>query len=116
MSPRREVQRPTEAQVAAADPAVSAWVGANAGSGKTRVLTQRVARLLLGGVEPERILCLTYTRAAAAEMQNRLYETLGGWAMAPDGRLGAELAAISGQEAPITQAGRLARARRLFAR
>jgi ATP-dependent helicase/nuclease subunit A len=116
MSPRREVQRPTGAQIAAADPAVSAWVGANAGSGKTRVLTQRVARLLLTEVDPQRILCLTYTKAAAAEMQNRLFAMLGGWAMAEDGWLGRELAAIAGVEEPIADAEALARARQLFAR
>jgi len=116
MSPRRPVQRPTRSQIAAADPAVSAWVGANAGSGKTRVLTQRVARLLLTEVNPQRILCLTYTKAAAAEMQNRLFEMLGGWAMAEDGRLGDELAAIAGEQAPVTDAESLACARRLFAR
>ncbi len=110
------VDRPTPAQIAAADPAVSAWVGANAGSGKTRVLTQRVARLLLAGSEPERILCLTYTKAAAAEMQNRLFDMLGGWAMAADERLGDELAAIEGKTAPVTDPETLARARRLFAR
>ncbi len=110
------IDRPTPEQIAAADPRVSAWVGANAGSGKTRVLTQRVARLLLAGAEPERILCLTYTRAAAAEMQNRLFAMLGGWAMAPDDRLGAELAAIAGTTEPVADPGVLARARRLFAR
>ena len=68
-------------QIAAADPAANTWLVANAGSGKTRVLTDRVARLLLGGAEPLSILCLTYTKAAAAEMQNRLFKTLGGWAM-----------------------------------
>jgi ATP-dependent helicase/nuclease subunit A len=104
------------AQIAAADPAVSAWVGANAGSGKTHVLTQRVARLLLTEVNPQRILCLTYTKAAAAEMQNRLFGMLGGWAMAPDGWLGEELAAIAGEDQPISDAESLARARRLFAR
>jgi len=116
MSAAREIQRPTLAQITAANPATSAWVGANAGSGKTRVLTQRVARLLLAEVDPQRILCLTYTKAAAAEMQNRLFDMLGGWAMAPDDWLGAELAAISGQDAQITDTGHLARARRLFAR
>ncbi|MDT8345537.1 MAG: double-strand break repair helicase AddA, partial [Thermohalobaculum sp.] len=107
--------RPTGPQIEAADPAVSAWVGANAGSGKTRVLTQRVARLLLAGARPERILCLTYTRAAAAEMQTRLFRMLGGWAMAPDGELGADLAALDGSPAPIADPARLARARTLFA-
>ena len=71
----------SERQVQAADPAASTWLSANAGSGKTRVLTDRVARLLLNGVEPQRILCLTYTKAAASEMQNRLFRRLGGWAM-----------------------------------
>jgi ATP-dependent helicase/nuclease subunit A len=116
MTEPREIHRPTAAQIAAADPTDSAWVGANAGSGKTRVLTQRVARLLLEGAEPQRILCLTYTKAAAAEMQNRLFETLGEWAMASDGWLGAELAAIAGADAPVADGRRLARARRLFAR
>ena len=116
MTPGPDIQRPTGAQIAAADPAVSAWVGANAGSGKTRVLTQCVARLLLEDVMPERILCLTYTKAAAAEMQTRLFGMLGGWAMAPDDWLGAELAAIAGREAPIADGEALARARRLFAR
>jgi ATP-dependent helicase/nuclease subunit A len=74
----------TLAQVRAADPAASTWVSANAGTGKTRVLTDRVARLLLRGTEPQKILCLTYTKAAAAEMQNRLFGRLGDWAMMPD--------------------------------
>jgi len=69
----------TRAQVAAAAPDVSTWLSANAGSGKTRVLTDRVARLLLDEVPPERILCLTYTKAAAMEMQNRLFGRLGKW-------------------------------------
>ncbi len=77
----------SERQVQAADPAASTWLSANAGSGKTRVLTDRVARLLLDGVEPQRILCLTYTKAAASEMQNRLFRRLGEWAMLPDDRL-----------------------------
>jgi len=65
----------SQRQVDAADPTTSTWLSANAGSGKTRVLTDRVARLLLEGVSPQNILCLTYTKAAAAEMQN---ETPGG--------------------------------------
>ena len=67
----------TERQVRAADPASSTWLSANAGSGKTRVLTDRVARLLLDGTDPQNILCLTYTKAAASEMQNRLFRRLG---------------------------------------
>ena len=74
-------------QIAAADPARNTWLSANAGSGKTRVLTDRVARLLLGGVEPQHILCLTYTKAAAAVMQNRVFARLSEWAMLPDADL-----------------------------
>ena len=73
----------TLAQVRAAQPDLSTWVRANAGSGKTRVLIDRVARLLLHGTIPQKILCLTYTKAAASEMQNRLFERLGEWAMMP---------------------------------
>ena len=74
----------TRAQNAASAPSNSIWLSANAGSGKTRVLTDRVARLLLNGADPQNILCLTYTKAAASEMQNRLFKTLGAWAMLPD--------------------------------
>ena len=72
-------------------PDASTWLSANAGSGKTRVLTDRVARLLLDGVEPQHILCLTYTKAAASEMQNRLFRRLGAWAMLPDAALTRQL-------------------------
>ncbi|MEM7522404.1 MAG: UvrD-helicase domain-containing protein, partial [Pseudomonadota bacterium] len=102
------------AQRRAADPTGSAWVAANAGSGKTRVLTERVARLLLDGARPEKILCLTYTKAAAAEMQNRLFAMLGGWAMAEDAEIGAALASLTGGAAPAGEDA-LDRARRLFA-
>ena len=64
-------------QAKAADPHASVWVSANAGSGKTHVLINRVIRLLLSGTPPERILCLTFTKAAAAEMAARLYTRLG---------------------------------------
>ena len=91
----------TRNQIGAADPRRSTWLTANAGSGKTRVLTDRVARLLLAGTRPERILCLTYTRAAATEMQNRLLERPGRWAMLPDEALLAELAQMGvGAAAP----------------
>jgi ATP-dependent helicase/nuclease subunit A len=101
-------------QIRAADPASSTWLTANAGSGKTKVLTDRVARLLLAGTDPQHILCLTYTKAAASEMQNRLFGTLGRWALMEDGALRAELARL-GEEAPGGPE-RLAEARRLFAR
>ncbi|MDO5643850.1 MAG: UvrD-helicase domain-containing protein, partial [Paracoccus sp. (in: a-proteobacteria)] len=97
-------------QIAAADPARSTWLTANAGSGKTRVLTDRVARLLLEGTRPERVLCLTYTKAAATEMQNRLLRRLGEWAMLPDAGLRAAL-----HELGVGGAPDLASARRLFA-
>ena len=101
----------TLAQNRAASPRESTWLSANAGSGKTKVLTDRVARLLLRGVEPQRILCLTYTKAAASEMQNRLFRLLGEWAMLPEPKLRAALAMIDAEPA-----GGLAEARRLFAR
>ena len=71
-------------QRTAADPTLSAFVTANAGSGKTKTLLDRVARLLLAGAEPETILCVTYTKAAAAEMQRRLFDLLGGWSVAEE--------------------------------
>lgn len=103
----------TRAQVSAADPAKSVWLAANAGSGKTRVLTDRVARLLLAGTEPQKILCLTYTKAAASEMQNRLFARLGKWAMQDEASLRAELAELGIDGAIGTDV--LIRARRLFA-
>jgi ATP-dependent helicase/nuclease subunit A len=109
-----EVNEASRNQIAAADPAANTWLVANAGSGKTRVLTDRVARLLLGGAEPLSILCLTYTKAAAAEMQNRLFKTLGSWAMAPEAELRASLASL-GEDADVSP-DRLARARQLFAK
>lgn len=102
------------AQIAAARPDVSTWLSANAGSGKTRVLTDRVARLLLNGVQPQHILCLTYTKAAATEMQNRLFKRLGVWAMKPDAPLRHDLAELG--EGDNLTPERLALARQLFAR
>ena len=104
----------TQRQNTAADPRASTWLSANAGSGKTRVLTNRVARLLLAGVEPQNILCLTYTKAAAAEMQNRLFKRLGAWAMLPDAKLRDALAELDEDAVGIENAD-LAAARRLFA-
>ena len=104
----------SEAQVRAADPGQSTWLSANAGSGKTRVLIDRVARLLLGGTEPQKILCLTYTKAAASEMQNRLFQRLGSWAMLPEPDLRTALHEL-GVESRV-DAHTLARARQLFAR
>ncbi|MFN3824970.1 MAG: double-strand break repair helicase AddA [Pseudorhodobacter sp.] len=104
----------TRRQITAADPAASTWLSANAGSGKTRVLTDRVARMLLSGVDPGQILCLTYTKAAASEMQNRLFARLGEWAMKEDAALRAALSDLGVTDALSGDA--LVRARRLFAR
>ncbi|MEW5684773.1 MAG: double-strand break repair helicase AddA [Pseudomonadota bacterium] len=98
-------------QKLAADPGLSAFVTANAGSGKTKTLIDRVARLLLAGAEPETILCVTYTKAAAAEMQRRLFQVLGEWSVLPDAALAGKLAAL--QDRPFHD---LSRARSLFAR
>ena len=104
----------TRRQIEAANPRASTWLAANAGSGKTRVLTDRVARLLLAGTPPQNVLCLTYTKAAAAEMQNRLFRRLGDWAMLDDVDLRAALTALGA--GPRLDAETLASARRLFAR
>ena len=87
----------TMAQIKAARPDRSTWLSANAGSGKTRVLADRVIRLLLDGTKPERILCLTFTKAAAAEMSNRLHESLAEWATIPDADLAAKLTDLTGE-------------------
>ncbi len=100
----------------AADPSISAWVGANAGSGKTRVLTNRVARLLLGGADPSRILCITYTKAAAAEMGERLFDLLGEWALMGDDALTQKLRELEGNKATPRTGAQLSGARQLFAR
>jgi ATP-dependent helicase/nuclease subunit A len=99
-------------QRAASDPAVSAWVAANAGSGKTHVLAQRVIRLLLAGTRPEKILCLTYTKAAAANMANRVFDTLGHWTALDDDALDDAIAVVEGRRPNARQR---VRARRLFA-
>jgi ATP-dependent helicase/nuclease subunit A len=96
----------------AADPQRSAWVAANAGAGKTYTLANRVTRLLLAGTKPEKILCLTYTKAAAAEMQGRLFKQLGEWSMLPDAELAANIARIGAEPGGQDQ---LRKARRLFA-
>ena len=104
----------TQRQIDAARPGMSTWLSANAGSGKTRVLTDRVARLLLKGASPQNILCLTYTKAAATEMQNRLFSRLGAWAMSPDEDLRQKLDELGAGD--DLSPGLLAAARRLFAR
>ena len=70
------VKKASDAQALASDPMASAFVSANAGTGKTKLLTDRVLRLLLEGAVADGILCVTYTRAAAAEMRNRIANRL----------------------------------------
>jgi ATP-dependent helicase/nuclease subunit A len=103
----------SSAQRRASDPRASAWVDASAGTGKTAVLTARVLRLLLDGAAPDRILCITFTRAAAAEMANRIIDRLGQWAVMADGDLVHALFDLTG-ERPGSEMQ--TRARQLFAR
>ena len=100
-------------QARASEPDASAWVSANAGTGKTAVLVKRILRLFLADAPPESILCLTYTKTAAAEMQNRLLKTLSGWALKEDGDLRETLRSLL-RRAPSTT--EMQTARRLFAR
>ena len=103
-------------QSLAADPETSAFVTANAGSGKTTTLVNRVARLLLRKVDPETILCMTFTKAAAAEMQRRLFEQLGRWALMDDAALRGELGKLEGLDPGAYEPERLSLARTLFAK
>src|SRR6185437_5616798 len=107
---------PRHAQREAADPRASIFVTANAGSGKTTTLVDRVARLLLGGALPEAILCVTYTKAAAAEMQRRLFQRLGDWSVMRDEDLRRQLATLRGVEEDVFAPADLSAARALFAR
>ncbi len=103
------------AQEEAADPTISAFVTANAGSGKTKTLIDRVARLLLGKVKPETILCVTYTKAAASEMQRRLFQVLGGWSVASDAELRQALGKLRSRAPESFDRQDLSEARGLFA-
>jgi ATP-dependent helicase/nuclease subunit A len=104
--------RSSNSQLDAADPKASVWVSANAGTGKTHTLTSRVARLLLSGTKPEHILCLTFTRAAAAQMQTKLYERLGNWSTMAEPALKKALHRLEDRD---LEPDELAKARRLFA-
>src|SRR5213075_2064028 len=102
-----------DTQARASDPAASSFVSAKAGSGNTHVLVQRVIRLLLGGVAPEKILCITFTKAAAANMAERVFSTLGHWVTLDDAALDAAI-----KDVGIAHPGVKLRksARQLFAR
>jgi ATP-dependent helicase/nuclease subunit A len=104
---------PDTAQQKAAGPRASVWVSASAGTGKTRVLIDRLLWLMLDGTDPARILCLTFTRAAAAEMANRLNEELANWATLRSGALAENLQKLTGR---MPSDAMIARARQLFAR
>ncbi|MEQ7153888.1 double-strand break repair helicase AddA [Brevundimonas aurifodinae] len=106
---------PDPAQIDAADPRQSVFVTANAGSGKTSTLVDRVARLLLAKVSAAEILCVTYTKAAAAEMQARLYQRLGAWAVEDDAKLRQSLADLDNRDPERLSADDLRQARKLFA-
>lgn len=88
----------TGQQRSAANPQKSVWVEASAGTGKTKVLSDRVLRLLLSGVNPQRILCLTYTKAAAVEMNIRISERLSKWSVLPEDKLEESLFSLLGDE------------------
>jgi len=106
-------QQALDAQTQSSDPLASVWVAANAGSGKTHVLTERVIRLLLAGTEPARILCLTYTKAAAAVMQTRIFDRLAAWTQLDDTALADILEKLEGKRVSTAH---VAAARTLFAR
>lgn len=100
------------AQARASAPQAHVWLSASAGTGKTHVLTARVFRLLLGGVDPENILCLTFTKAGASEMAERVHDRLAAWVQMSDADLAADLHALGEDISPPMRE----RARRLFAR
>ena len=110
---------PSIPQRVASEPEAIAWVSASAGSGKTKVLTDRVLRLLLpdpqgrwAGAAPHRLLCITFTKAGAAEMALRVQKRLSTWAVMPEGELSGELHSLTGQQ---PAAAMIKAARRLFA-
>ncbi len=107
-----KLETTTKRQNTAANPQLSAWLSANAGSGKTHVLINRVIRILLAGTQPHKILCLTFTKTAAAEMQNRLFKTLSNWAVLDDEKLINEISNINDG---VFKPEALNNARRLFA-
>lgn len=116
LSPDEAYLHVTRQQMMAAFPEASAWVSANAGSGKTKVLIDRVARLLLSGAAPDSILCITYTKAAASEMQQRLFKRLGSWSVMADEDLASDLAGLQGREVSQYDTETLKTARALFAK
>jgi len=113
MSDNPHYKAAVKAQKQASDPSASRLASANAGSGKTKVLVDRVSRILLQDVPPEKILCLTYTKAAASEMQSRLFKVLGDWSILDDKDLDEALTELMGQAGHGVE---LKTARQLFAK
>jgi len=109
---RKKKPDPNRVQRQASDPKVSVWVSASAGTGKTKVLTDRVLRLLLDGAKPEDILCMTFTNAGASVMKNRIRQVLSQWATCPEKTLEASVRKLSGKKPTIADKKR---ARQLFA-
>ncbi|MCH9753645.1 MAG: UvrD-helicase domain-containing protein, partial [Alphaproteobacteria bacterium] len=97
--------------ITASNPKFNVWVSASAGSGKTKSLTDRYLRFLLNGVTPDKILCLTFTKIAAAEMLTRIKNTLGEWSILSEQELKSELEKLSGEKPTATI---YARAKKLF--
>ncbi|MCW2381651.1 MULTISPECIES: double-strand break repair helicase AddA [unclassified Sphingobium] len=112
MAEAGELNRLTHEQASASDPAAHRWVRASAGTGKTAVLSARVLRLLLSGVAPEHILCLTFTKAGAAEMAERVHSRLARWVQGRSVDVARDLVALGEDPGPEA----IARARLLFAR
>lgn len=109
----RTMRDPNQIQQRAADPKTSVWVAASAGSGKTKVLTDRVLALLVDGADPASLLCVTFTKAAAAEMSNRIHRELSRWTQKNNAALDQAISALDGT--PSTPQKREI-ARKLFAR
>ena len=116
LSPQQAYDHVSSQQKKAAEPDASVWVSANAGSGKTKVLIDRVARLLLAGAKPDCILCITYTKAAASEMQQRLFKRLGSWSVMRDEDLAKDLSGLQQSTTNQFDTQALMKARALFAK
>lgn len=106
-----DILRPDQLQAQASDPQASVWVNASAGTGKTKVLTDRVLRLMLAGNAPEKLLCITFTKAAAAEMASRIQNRLARWTALDEASLTHELQQLTGQQITLALCNR---ARQLF--
>jgi ATP-dependent helicase/nuclease subunit A len=111
MAKARALQKLLGDQARAAAPDAHVWLSASAGTGKTHVLTARVFRLLLQGVRPENIICLTFTKAGAAEMADRIHDRLAAWVQMDEGDLFNDLEALGEESGPDARD----QARRLFA-